>query len=798
MAAPTVGNQSAAGGNNSAPTLTKPADATTGEMCYALINHRSTVTINSVPANWTEIATVAGASCVLHVYRHVYLAGDGASFAWGTSGSERWTANIFSVFGADTGGTNGADSVDIFDSNGTLTTPSVVTTGADRLILHFHGVWHPAFGATATLSTPGSTTLITRNQQTNNAAQSVYETQAVAGATTGRTSTTNTSSGKASIVVAIKPPAGGASLTHEVDDTATSSEARISGIGKATSDTTVSSETNSKTVGKATTDSVTASDQISNEPGLNPSDSATASDASALTVGKGLSDSITATDSFDRLVDFLRTFDDSAVANDAISNALSKITTDTVAALPNNWALNFDGVDDYVTIADSASSRPETGNKFSVYFEIYLTSYDNNVLPRIWEKRSIYMAIMGNSANLRYRQLAIEVQNASGTGNANGGASEFWGNTKLDLYRRYRVVATFDGDAASNQGKIYIDGNAESMTTIFAWSDVLQSTVGNDLYLARRRTDLTRNLAGTLDNFVMWQGQVLTAGEIDDVFNGSLPSGYEIYLSMNEGTGSTTADISGNANTGTITGANWTASPNEPDPTKAVGKATSDSATTSDANTKSVTLGKNDNVTPSEELLKAIGLARSDSVTATDDIEAVLILILELSDTTTVSEALAKAVGAAKADTVTASDLIARSMDVVFDDSAATLDATQKSIGVNKTDIAASSESIAKLIGLFKSDEIFANDVLVKVMAFALSLADSVEAVDAISVLSSGIATQHITVIVDSNNNHITIRSEDTALTLSSRNRFTVRGKTDQHTVSGKGMTGIIRSRVIE
>lgn len=213
MAAPVVGLASAAGGNNNAPTLTKPADATTGEMCYALINHRSTVTINSVPADWTQITTVTGGSCVLHVYRHVYLAGDGASFAWGTSGSERWTGNIFTVTGANTGGTNGADSVDIFNSNGTLTTPSVVTTGSDRLILHLYGVWHSAFGATATLGTPDSTTLITRNQQTNNAAQSVYETQASAGSTTGRTATTNTSSGLASIVVAIKAPTAVSTFT---------------------------------------------------------------------------------------------------------------------------------------------------------------------------------------------------------------------------------------------------------------------------------------------------------------------------------------------------------------------------------------------------------------------------------------------------------------------------------------------------------------------------------------------------------------------------------------------------------
>lgn len=220
MAAPAIGSQSAAGGNVSTLTLNKPADAASdalvGEMCYATISLRNTISVSTVPTGWTLVTSITSGASTLLFYRHKYVVGDPASWSWELSSQERSSGNIFTVTGALTTGTNGADSVDVFDELAGLTTPSIITTVADTTILSLYGVFHSSFGATATLSTPADTTLITRFQTTNNACESNYETQASAGATTARTATTNTSSGKTSIAVAIRAPdAGGVTLTLE-------------------------------------------------------------------------------------------------------------------------------------------------------------------------------------------------------------------------------------------------------------------------------------------------------------------------------------------------------------------------------------------------------------------------------------------------------------------------------------------------------------------------------------------------------------------------------------------------------
>src|SRR5262249_41561862 len=104
----------------------------------------------------------------------------------------------------------------------------------------------------------------------------------------------------------------------------------------------------------------------------------------------------------------------------------------------------FDGASAYVRVPDIAGLHPESSNAFTVGFWLRLDSSSNNVLPRIWEKGPDYMAVMGDPANRLFRHVAIEVQNASGSGNANRGASEFWGSTALRTGVWYDIVAVFD------------------------------------------------------------------------------------------------------------------------------------------------------------------------------------------------------------------------------------------------------------------------------------------------------------------------------------------------------------------
>lgn len=208
---------------------------------------------------------------------------------------------------------------------------------------------------------------------------------------------------------------------------------------------------------------------------------------------------------------------DSNADDSTVNSNSGTVVGATLVAGQLNQALDFNGTTDYVQIRDSKTLRSETNNTFSFAFWLYLDSYDNNVLPRILEKKSDYIAIMGNAANGKYRKLGMEVAASADNGNGNGGISEFWGSTSLQTGVWYHVVATFDGNLVGNepsvyQGKFYLNGVAETMDTIFAWSGVLEATNGFDLYLARRRTDLLRNLDGKLDEVRYWQ-RVLSATE---------------------------------------------------------------------------------------------------------------------------------------------------------------------------------------------------------------------------------------------------------------------------------------------
>ena len=99
----------------------------------------------------------------------------------------------------------------------------------------------------------------------------------------------------------------------------------------------------------------------------------------------------------------------------------------------SGYSLSFNGADAYVSSADSPSLRIEKANAFTVAFWVYLRRIDNNALPRFWEKGGAFLCVMGDTSNPRFGTIGLEVANASGTGNANGGASEFWGKTRLQL-----------------------------------------------------------------------------------------------------------------------------------------------------------------------------------------------------------------------------------------------------------------------------------------------------------------------------------------------------------------------------
>lgn len=108
------------------------------------------------------------------------------------------------------------------------------------------------------------------------------------------------------------------------------------------------------------------------------------------------------------------------------------------------------------------------------------------------------------------------------------------------------LIYTWDGTDVN----LYIDGIKQTgnLTPVSATTNIV--TIGV-------RADFAEEMVGKISDVKIWD-RAITAQEITDLyFNNITPSGSILNYELNEGAGATVADTSGNANTGTITGATW-------------------------------------------------------------------------------------------------------------------------------------------------------------------------------------------------------------------------------------------------
>ena len=215
------------------------------------------------------------------------------------------------------------------------------------------------------------------------------------------------------------------------------------------------------------------------------------------------------------------------------------------------YALLLDGTSGHVSVPDSPSLQLERTGSFTVAFRVLLHSYANNPLPRFWQKGPQYLCVMGDRTNPRYRTVALEVQNSSLGGNTNGGATEYWGNTKLVTDRWYAIAVTFDQSLSKNQARIYLDGVPENMTTIYQWSGSLFPTAGEPFEIGRRPNDMARMLDGVIDSMSVYTS-ALRASQIADLARGQRVLGAVADWEFDEGAGMAARDSSGHGNTGAI------------------------------------------------------------------------------------------------------------------------------------------------------------------------------------------------------------------------------------------------------
>lgn len=219
-------------------------------------------------------------------------------------------------------------------------------------------------------------------------------------------------------------------------------------------------------------------------------------------------------------------------------------------------AAAFNGTTGYLTVPTAPALEPEHTNSFTAAFWVKLASTINNPLPFFWDKDGVYMCLMGDPTNKQFRHVGMEVQNQTLTGNADGGATEFWGSTPLRVNTWYHVVGTFSG--ATGQGLIYIDGRLEAMTTAYPWpappNDTLHATSSQPLLLARRHQDLRYDLGGQMSSFMFWT-RALSPAEVAATYAGNPPLDMGLRYDFTAARGRTVPDLSQTgAHQGTLVG----------------------------------------------------------------------------------------------------------------------------------------------------------------------------------------------------------------------------------------------------
>ncbi len=132
------------------------------------------------------------------------------------------------------------------------------------------------------------------------------------------------------------------------------------------------------------------------------------------------------------------------------------------------------------------------------------------------------------------------------------GSDSIDSNYKVEANKWIHVVATYS--SVTGEMKLYVNGDIDKTETHS--NGGLIEINSKNLRIGNRGDD-SQYWDGKMDNVRIYN-RALSAQEVEDLYNGKeVGSGLVGWWAMNEGTGGTVTDYSGNGNTGTIYGATW-------------------------------------------------------------------------------------------------------------------------------------------------------------------------------------------------------------------------------------------------
>jgi hypothetical protein len=231
-------------------------------------------------------------------------------------------------------------------------------------------------------------------------------------------------------------------------------------------------------------------------------------------------------------------------------------TSFNLAAQTNNYSLEFDGVDDYVSVGNSTSLNPS--NKLTLMCAFNVAQHPSaNEFHALIGRNNTTTSEYGYNLGLRY--LAGQVQLEFGVGMNTSGSqiSIFNEEINYNFGEWAHVSGVFNQDTIN----LYYNGTLVLDSIISGFGNLHANSY--ETFIGKYRPPGTAGgwfYEGLIDNVHIWNN-ALTQQEIQDYMN-CPPTGNEAGLvgfwDLEEGSGTSTTDQTSNGNDGTLnSGVTW-------------------------------------------------------------------------------------------------------------------------------------------------------------------------------------------------------------------------------------------------
>jgi len=222
----------------------------------------------------------------------------------------------------------------------------------------------------------------------------------------------------------------------------------------------------------------------------------------------------------------------------------------------NKYSVDFDGVDDYAAIADANDLSFGNGSTDSAFSISAWVKMDDATKFRIFSKQT-------NSANIEYI-FCVDGLDRLAVNLYDGAASNYRGvySSSIQSYEGswIHVVMTYDGTGGStayNGMKLYLNGIVLSTGNNQGGVYTAMHNTTTDVWIGG--ANFVPDYAnGKIDELAVFSAE-LTSTQVSNIYNSGTPTDLSSesnlvgYWRMEENTGTTVADSSGNGHTATLT-----------------------------------------------------------------------------------------------------------------------------------------------------------------------------------------------------------------------------------------------------